>query len=96
MEILAYVYMKSVPVKRTKTTMENRKSISSGGEANNMKRSKLRRESAVHNMIRIKSLIVDLLRDSSRPLDHFKWKYRISEEKWLRIRSPECPSAVIS
>jgi hypothetical protein len=32
---------------RTTTTMENRNNISSGGEANNMQRSKLRRESAV-------------------------------------------------
>jgi hypothetical protein len=32
---------------RTTSMMENRKIISSGGEGNNMKRSKLRRESAV-------------------------------------------------
>jgi hypothetical protein len=32
---------------RTTTTMANRKKISSGGEVNNMQRSKLRRESAV-------------------------------------------------
>jgi hypothetical protein len=34
-------------MERTTTMMENRKSISSGGEENNMQRSKLRREIAV-------------------------------------------------
>jgi hypothetical protein len=34
-------------MERTTKTMENNKRISSGGEANNMKRSKLRRESTV-------------------------------------------------
>jgi hypothetical protein len=40
------------------------------------------------------SLIVDLLRESSKPLDHFKWKDRISGEKPLRIRSSEYPIVV--
>jgi hypothetical protein len=40
------------------------------------------------------SLIVDLLRVSSRPLDHFKWKDRISGSKQLRIRLSEYPSTV--
>jgi hypothetical protein len=31
------------------------------------------------------SLIVDLLRESSQPSDHFKWKDRISGAKGLRI-----------
>jgi hypothetical protein len=34
-------------MERTTTMMENRKIISSGGEANNMHRSKLKRESIV-------------------------------------------------
>jgi hypothetical protein len=33
-------------------------------------------------MVPQSSLIVDLLRVSSRPLDHFKWKDRISREKF--------------
>jgi hypothetical protein len=51
---------------RTTTTMENRKSISSGGEANSMQRSKLRRESAVQKRDQDQILDVDLLRESSR------------------------------
>jgi hypothetical protein len=65
-------------MERTTTTMENRKSISSGGEANNMQRSKLRRESAVQKCDQSKSLIVDLLRESS---DH-----------WITITEDQQPS----
>jgi hypothetical protein len=40
------------------------------------------------------SLIVDLIQVSSRPLDHFKWKDRITGAKGLRIQILEYSLAV--
>jgi hypothetical protein len=40
------------------------------------------------------SLIVDLLRDHSRPMDQVEWKDRISKAKGMKSRIPEFPIVV--
>ena len=56
------------------TTMHNFKLQSFGDELNHSK-----------VVVPQPSLIVDLLRESSQPSDHFKWKDRISRAKGLII-----------